>query len=232
MDTTKNILIVDDDRTIAQFVRELLRSEGLQGETCYNATDAILMLQARSYDLLILDIMMPGMDGLQLCREIRRTSRVPIIFLTAKDEKIDKILGLTLGADDYVTKPFEPQEFIARIKAHLRRTEWNQSIDSEETSLTAQNLTLYPMRHECRINNTPLTLAPKEFALLSILMEEPNVFHSVQELFERVWDETYDESGGNSVMVHIRRLRKKLASLDSTRIYITTVWGVGYKIQE
>lgn len=232
MENAKGILVVDDDETIVRLVLELLEREGLFAEACHSASEALRMLHMRSYDLLVLDIMMPEMDGFELCREIRRTSLIPILFLTAKDAKTDKVTGLTLGADDYITKPFEPQEFIARIKAHLRRAEWSQKNTVNKTILTVQNLSLSPARHECHINDTLIALAPKEFELLRVLMEEPSAFHSVQELFERVWGETYDESGGNSVMVHIRRLRKKLASIDSTHTYITTVWGVGYKIQE
>lgn len=231
MNATPNILIVDDNTSIAHLIRELVEKEGFRAQICLNAADALNAVENTSFDVILCDIMMPEMDGFEFCREVRSISKVPIIFITAKNETIDKVSGLTLGADDYITKPFDNHELVARIKGQIRRVYWDSAPDTPSQTLTIQNLTLDPARHECRIDDAQLNLAPKEFKLLLTLMKSPQTPHSVQELFETVWEEPYDESGGNSVMVHIRRLRKKLASLDNTRDYITTVWGVGYKMQ-
>lgn len=231
MNKQPNILIVDDDFPIAQLVKELVQSEGFEAQICLSGHSALSAIKNTSFDLILCDIMMPEMDGFEFCREVRSVTKVPIIFVTAKGETVDKVSGLTLGADDYITKPFDNYELIARIKGHLRRVTWDKTDDNPNRILAVQNLILDPIQHECHINGRPLNLAPKEFKLLLALMTNPQTPHSVQELFENVWEAPYDESGGNSVMVHMRRLRKKLASLDNTREYITTVWGVGYKMQ-
>ncbi len=232
MRKTANILIIDDDPTIARLIKELLKEEGLEGEICLHSSRAMEAITNSFFDLILCDVMMPEIDGFKLCQEIRSRSKVPIIFITAKRETTTKVSGLVLGADDYITKPFDNHELIARVKSQLRRISWDKEAPSASSPLRIQNLTLDPLHHECCIDKCPIKLAPKEFKLLLILMSDPQTPHSVKELFETVWKEAYDESGGNSVMVHMRRLRKKLANVDSSHNYITTVWGVGYKMQQ
>ena len=212
-------------------MKDLLQNEGFHANVCTNANDALNALSEKSYDLVLCDVMMPEMDGFELCAKIRTISKVPIMFVTAKVDAVDKVSGLTVGADDYVTKPFENHELVARIKSHIRRYQWDREDADKTQTLTVQNITLNPAHHECSIEGQRIDLSPKEFALLFTLMEDPKTPHSIQELFESIWGQPYDKSGGNSVMVHIRRLRKKLAHADSTRNYIVTVWGVGYKMQ-
>lgn len=229
MNTGRNILIIDDDPYIANLLLEILNDEGFNGTVCTDAREAFKVFRAATYDLILLDVMMPYIDGYELCCQIRTLSNLPIVFLSAKDSCIDKVTGLTIGADDYITKPFEPYEVTARVKAQLRRTSWCQ--ESPNKSLAFEDISLHPQRHECMLNNIPLELTPTEFDILQILMEEPDVPHSIQEIFETIWNEEYDESGGKTVMVHIRRLRKKLNDANSSHPYITTIWGVGYKMR-
>lgn len=226
----QRILIVDDDQSILDLLLDILKQEGFEATACSCAHEALKALESTPYDLALLDVMMPDMDGFELCQAIRQTSKLPVMFLTARGESIDKVTGLTIGADDYITKPFETHELIARVKAHLRRDTWNGANNDNET-LTFGDLALHPKNHECFLKGIPLELTPKEFAILHLLMEEPSVPHSVREIFEIAWGESYYEAGGKSVMVHIRRLRKKIALTDSAQTYIATIWGVGYKLQ-
>lgn len=225
----QNILIVDDDQSIAHLLQEILHSEGFDCCVCADARSALEVFKAHSCDLALLDIMMPCIDGYELCRQLRTISNVPIIFITAKNNCTDKVSGLMIGADDYITKPFEPYEVIARVKAHLRRVSWDQSKDEEE--ILFENISVYPIKHTATLNGYSLELTPTEFAILEILIKQPDTPHSIQEIFETVWCEPYDEAGGKTAMVHMRRLRKKMHDIDSSRPYIITIWGVGYKMQ-
>ncbi len=225
----QNILIVDDDQSIAYLLQEILHDEGYECSVCTDAYSALENFKANPYDLALLDIMMPELDGYELCRQLRTISNIPIIFITAKNSCTDKVSGLMIGADDYVTKPFEPYEVIARVKAHLRRVSWDQNNNEEE--ILFENISLYPSKHTATLNDISLELTPTEFAILEILIKHPDTPHSVQEIFESVWREPYDEAGGKTTMVHMRRLRKKINDIDSSRPYIITIWGVGYKMQ-
>lgn len=226
MDKRSRILIVDDDADIAALLARLIEAEGMEAVIRNDSASAIASLDD-SFDLAILDIMMPGLDGFETCKQIRASSNVPIVFLSAKDDPSDRVLGLTLGGDDYIAKPFNPHELVARVKAHLRRTQWDAS---PKTRLAIRGLTLDEDTHRCLVGEDEVKLTPKEFELLRYLMMRPGAPCSTPQLFEAIWKSPYDASGGNSVMVHIRRLRKKLASASPSEEYITTVWGVGYKV--
>mgnify|MGYP000249575446 FL=1 len=175
--------------------------------------------------------MMPGMDGFACCRELRRTSSVPIIFLTAKDEEIDKVVGFELGADDYVVKPFKPRELVARVRARLRRTASADAGNAaDRRALECGGIALDEGAYTATLHGEPLCLTPKEFAILACLMHDQGHPVASRDLFETVWGETANAQSNNTVMVHIRHLRKKLAAIDSSQEFVETVWGVGYKL--
>lgn len=226
----RTVLVCDDEREIADLVVSLLEREGYRAQAVYGAADALVFLRANDADLAILDIMMPGMDGFALARRIRETSDMPIIFLSAKDEEVDKVLGFAVGADDYVAKPFRPREFVMRVRACLRRYERPASDASSPDVLRVRDIELNVKTHAASLLGEPLALTPKEFELLRLLMEAAGKPVSTAELFRQAWGETPDASSGNTVMVHVRHLRKKLAAIDATATFIETVWGVGYRL--
>lgn len=226
------ILLVDDEREIADLAALYLENEGFNTRKFYCGRDALECVAREKIDLAILDVMLPDIDGFELCRRIREEHMFPILMLTAKDAELDKITGLALGADDYVTKPFRPLELVARVKAQLRRfTRYNPSREAEEDVLSIKGLTLNRLTHECTLDEKPLSLTPTEFSILWLLMEKPGQVIGAEELFERVWGEKYLNNAGNTVMVHIRHLREKLGDSAEKPRYIKTVWGVGYKIE-
>lgn len=228
------ILVVDDEKEIADLVRFYLENENYEVVTLYNGTDALHAIQNDTFDLAILDIMMPDVNGLTLCRKIREREAYPIIMLTAKGEEVDKINGLTLGADDYVTKPFLPLELVARVKAQLRRYKrYNrpQVADEPETYLTHGALAINIDTHECFLNDQPLALTPTEFAILRILFQKRGRVVSAEDLFKEIWHEEYYDKKNNTISVHIRHLREKLGDSFEDPKYIKTVWGCGYKIE-
>lgn len=226
------ILIVDDDKEIADLVEIHLLAEGYQVFKEYHAKAALDILRQEEVDLVILDIMMPGIDGIQLCKQIREDSAVPIIMLSAKSADEDKIKGLATGADDYVIKPFNPLELIARVKSQLRRyTQFNNAIstDKQEKIIQLPNLFINRETHSVRAYERDVKLTPIEFEILFLLAANRGKVFSTEEIFERVWNEKILEAN-NTVMVHIRRIREKV-ELDSRETQIIkTVWGVGYKI--
>ena len=190
-----------------------------------------LSLLTPEVDLVILDIMMPGMDGFACCRELRRTSSVPIIFLTAKDEEVDKVVGFELGADDYVVKPFKPRELVARVRARLRRATSNDVAREDGPGmLECCGIALDESAYTATLHGEALSLTPKEFAILACLMRDQGRPVASRDLFETVWGEIANAQSNNTVMVHIRHLRKKLAAVDSSQEFVETVWGVGYKL--
>lgn len=233
MNTTPHILIVDDERAIAELVCTLLEQEGMQPTSCLSGEEALEAFQKTAFDLAIIDIMMPGMDGFALCQELRRQSTIPIIFLSAKDEETDKVIGFMLGADDYVSKPFKARELIARVKARLRRAALDNSPQESAPSsvLTNRGIALDTKSHEVTLHDVPLHLTPKEFAILELLLKAQGKPVSTKELFETVWESPYAASDANTVMVHIRHLRAKLAEIDQSKTFIETAWGVGYKVE-
>ena len=232
MQETK-ILVVDDEKEIADLIEIYLVSDGYKVYKAYNAADGLDILAKEDIKLVLLDIMMPGMDGLAMCRKIRETSNIPIIILSAKSTDLDKILGLGTGADDYVTKPFNPLELTARVKSQLRRfTQLNPGSDKgkPETEIQILGLVINKENHKVVVYGEEVKLTPIEFDILYLLASNPGRVFSTDEIFERVWNEKVYEAN-NTVMVHIRRLRGKMKEDTRTEKIITTVWGVGYKIE-
>ncbi|MCI5954352.1 MAG: VanR-ABDEGLN family response regulator transcription factor [Lachnospiraceae bacterium] len=228
----EKIMIVDDEESIADLVEVYLQNEGYRVCKFYNATDALDCLKQEDLSLAILDVMLPDMDGFTLCRKIREKHLFPIIMLTARVEDMDKITGLTLGADDYITKPFNPLELIARVKTQLRRyTRYNVNESpaaSEEISV--RGLRISKTGHKCFLNEKELSLTPLEFSILLYLCEHRGKVVSSEELFAAVWGEAYLDSN-NTVMTHIARLREKMQEPARKPKYVKTVWGVGYTIE-
>ena len=229
------ILIVDDEVEIADLIETYLKNEDYSVSKFYSAKEALECIRITEFDLAILDVMMPEIDGLTLCRKIRESYTYPIIMLTAKDGETDKITGLTLGADDYITKPFLPLELVARIKSQLRRyKKYNPAYSEEEQKdrLIHLGLVLDAKTYECTLNGKPLVLTPTEFAVLRILLENKGCVVSAEELFHRIWKDEYYSKSNNTIPVHIRHLREKLNDTLNKPKYIKTIWGVGYKIEE
>lgn len=223
------ILVADDDAEISELVSLHLRKEGYQVVQAFDGEQAVRAIQAQSIQLAILDIMMPKMDGYAVIRQVRERYQMPIIFLSAKTSDLDKITGLVMGADDYMTKPFNPMELVARVNAQLRRTtQLNQPLEEQEAVIEAGGLVIYPERREVTLYGNAVELTPKEFDILCLLASHPKKVFSVENIFRSVWGDAYYEVGNNTVMVHIRRLRKKLGQDQSGHQYIKTVWGVGY----
>ncbi len=229
-----NILVVDDEQSIADLIEVYLKNEGFTIYKFYNGQDALGCVESEQLELAILDVMLPDIDGFTLCQKIREKYNFPIIMLTAKEEEIDKITGLTLGADDYITKPFRPLELVARIKAQLRRfTKYNSAEPNREEHLIAfSGLILDMDTHECTLNEKKISLTPTEFSILWVLCSNRGRVVSSEELFHEVWGDKYFTNSNNTVMVHIRHLREKMHDSTEHPKYIKTVWGVGYKIEK
>lgn len=229
----EQILVVDDEKEIADLVTLYLENEGFRVFKFYSSEKALECINSQSIDLAVLDIMMPVIDGLKLCRKIREHHHYPIIMLTAKGTEIDKITGLTLGADDYITKPFLPLELVARVKAQLRRyTRYNQGQEQNQDLFVHHGLVLNRKTHECSLNERPLSLTPTEFEILAILCENKGSVVSSEELFHQIWKDEYYSKSNNTITVHIRHLREKMEDSFDNPKYIKTVWGCGYKIEK
>ena len=229
----KRILVVDDEKEIADLLEVYLVNEGYEVSKFYNGTDALSMLSEQSVDLAILDVMLPDMDGFALCRSIRKKWYFPIIMLTAKIEDADKIMGLTMGADDYITKPFNPLEVTARVRGQLRRVDtYNPALGKREEQIyDIRGLVLNIDQHTCTLYGKQVELTPLEFSILAFLCERQGQVVTAEELFEEVWKEKYMDSN-NTVMAHIAKIREKLNENARKPKYIKTVWGVGYKIEQ
>lgn len=229
----EQILVVDDEKEIADLVEVYLNNEGYQIFKFYNARDALECINTHNLCMAILDVMLPDMDGFTLCQKIREHHLYPIIMLTAKVEDMDKITGLTLGADDYITKPFNPLELVARVKTQLRRyTRYNTSEPAEKATdaFDVKGLHISQSNHKCSLNGQDVTLTPIEFNILWYLCEHRGKVIPSEELFEAVWGEKYYDSN-NTVMAHIARLREKLHEPPRRPKIIKTIWGVGYTIE-
>ena len=225
----EKILIVDDDINICELLRLYLEKDGFITEIVTDGLKAIETFSAVNPDLVLLDIMLPGMDGWQICREIRKSSQTPIIMLTAKGETFDKVLGLELGADDYVTKPFETKEVIARIKAVLRRTAGQSSSSEAIKEVSYDKLLINITNYELKIDGNTVDTPPKELELIFHLASNPNRVYTRDQLLDEVWGfEYYGDS--RTVDVHVKRLREKLEGV-SDKWELKTVWGVGYKFE-
>ena len=227
----EKILVVDDETEIADLVELYLKNENYTVYKFYTANDALACIESTELNLAILDVMLPGTTGFAICQKIRERHNYPVIMLTAKIEETDKITGLTLGADDYVTKPFRPLELVARVKAQLRRYKrYNPGrvgvTDLDE--LTHASLLLNTKTHLCLLDEKPLSLTPTEFSILRILLENKGQVVSAEELFRQIWQDEYYVKSNNTITVHIRHLREKLGESAG---YIKTIWGVGYKIE-
>ena len=224
-----NVLVVDDEKEIADLVELYLKNENYHVYKFYNGQDALHCIESQELDLAILDIMLPDIDGLTICQKIREKYTFPIIMLTAKETEIDKITGLTIGADDYVTKPFRPLELIARVKAQLRRYKTMTPLQKEKI-ITIGALSIDQDNHQCTLNNQPLSLTPTEFSILWLLCENKGKVVTVDQIFQDLWGEKYYTNSSSSIMVHIRHLREKMNDSAEDPKYIKTIWGVGYKI--
>ena len=223
-----SILVADDEVEIADLISIHLEKEGYHVITAYNGLEAMQVIQSQSIDLLILDIMMPKMDGYEVTRQVREQYNMPIIFLSAKTSDFDKVHGLVIGADDYMTKPFTPIELVARVNAQLRRyTKLNQPRIEQSAVLEFGGLVISVDRRTITLYGENIVVTPKEFDILYLLASHPKKVFSVENIFEQVWGEAYFE-GSNTVMVHIRTLRKKLGEDKRKEKWIKTVWGVGY----
>lgn len=228
------ILVVDDERDIADLLEVYLKNENYIVYKFYTAKTDLDCIENEEIDLAILDIMLPDLSGYSLCQKIREKYTYPIIMLTAKDEETDMITGLTLGADDYITKPFRPLELIARVKSQLRRYKKYTPISTEEHEksplLVYNKLQLNTQTYECLLDGESIALTPTEFSILSILTEHGGNVVSVEELFRTIWKDEYYSKNSSTITVHIRHLREKLKDTTEKPKYIKTIWGVGYKI--
>ncbi|MCL2848330.1 MAG: response regulator transcription factor [Firmicutes bacterium] len=227
------ILIVDDDVNICQLLNLYLIKDGFSTAICHNGREALKILEKEKFDVILLDIMMPEMDGFETLTEIRKTSRIPVIFVSAKGESMDKISGLDIGADDYVTKPFEPQELISRIKACLRRSAEpiarRLKVKADASDITLGSLVVSLKEYTVTKNGIKLEMAPKEIEILHHLITNPKRVHSREQLFHHLWTRGPNEkkSDTRTIDVHVKRIREKIGESDKWKI--ETVWGVGYK---
>ncbi len=226
--SNEKILVVDDDKNISELLRLYLQKEGYTVVMAHNGEDAISTFESEKPALMLLDVMMPKMDGWEVCRKIRANSNVPIIMLTAKGETFDKVLGLELGADDYVVKPFDPKEITARVKAVLRRTTQIEET-KKDSVINFDNLIVDLSRYEMKVNSEVIEAPPKELELLYFLASHPNRVFTRDQLLDEVWGfEYYGDS--RTIDVHVKRLREKLDGA-SEAWSLKTVWGVGYKFE-
>ena len=220
----QSVLVVEDEASIASFVALYLKNAGYTVKAVANGTDALAQVEAEQPALIVLDLMLPDMDGIEVCRRIRQRRDVPILMLTARDEDIDKIIGLEVGADDYMTKPFNPRELVARVKSILRRST-PQRRDAETAEIRHGELHVDAGRREVHIGDEEIQLAPKEFDLLWELLDHKGLVLTRDQLLERVWGYTF-AGDTRTVDVHVRQVRRKLGDASP----IVTVWGVGYKV--
>ncbi len=228
----ERVMVVDDEREITDLVALYLENERFTVFKCYSGQEAIDCISREKLDLAILDVMLPDVNGFVICKRIRQDFTYPVIMLTAKIAEVDRITGLTLGADDYVVKPFLPLELVARVKAQLRRyMQYNTGGRQDENVIELNGLTLNTKTHACTLNEKPLSLTPTEYSILKILCRNRGSVVSAEELFHRVWGEEYYSKNNNTITVHIRHLREKMGDSFESPKYIKTVWGVGYKIE-
>lgn len=231
--SNKKILIVDDDGEIINLIGFYLKNEGYDILKAYNGNEALRLVENNDIQLIILDIMMPELDGMEVCRRVRMTKNIPIIILSAKSSDIDKVIGLSTGADDYVVKPFSAVELIARVKAQLRRYIYlnnNVKGNSEEYLININGLQINKKTFTVKIYGKEVNLTKTEYEIVLLMAENPNRVFPLEEIFERVWKEKYFQ-GNNTVMVHIARIREKIEDNSRDPKIIKTVWGVGYKIE-
>ena len=230
MKDRQTILLVDDDPHIRQLIRIYLEKEGFQIATAERGDDALAAFRREPPDLMILDVMLPGIDGWDVLKAVRKTSSIPIIMLTAKDETFDKVLGLELGADDYMTKPFDGKELAARVRAVLRRSRDSEG-EAPDDTLSFPGLTISLTKYEAFYEGRKLDMPPKELEVLYFIAAHPNQVFTRDQLLEQVWGFNFIGDSSRTVDVHIKRLREKLPGCESHGWQIRTVWGVGYKFE-
>lgn len=226
-----NILVVDDDEMITEAIEIYLKNEGYNVFKAYDGIEALKILEDEIIHLIIMDIMMPNMDGTRTTVKIREEKQIPIIMLSAKSEDTDKILGLNLGADDYITKPFNPLELIARVNSQIRRYTRFSSLKEDENLIVIGGLTLDKESKVVTAEGEVVKLTPLELKILTLLMENPNRVFSIEEIYERVWNEQVVGSV-DTVTVHIRSIREKIEINSKEPRYLKVVWGIGYKIEK
>ncbi|MGX5558608.1 response regulator transcription factor [Bacillus cereus] len=224
------ILIADDDKEIRNLLKIYLERELYMVDTAINGEEALHLFNQNNYNLVILDLMMPKIDGIEVCKKLRDKTNIPILMLTAKDHEVDKILGLSIGTDDYITKPFSIHEVIARVKALMRRflVLGSNNTAQEKTTLSFKGLTINLNTYTVHTNKEEISLTGKELELLKFFTSNPGQVFTKTQLFRNVWDDNYIEDD-NTVMVHIRKLRKKIEIDPSNPKFIQTIWGIGYK---
>ena len=225
----KKVLVVEDEKLIVKGIRFSLEQDGMEVDCAYDGEEALSMAKEKEYDMILLDLMLPKLDGLSVCQQIREFSNVPIVMLTAKGEDMDKILGLEYGADDYITKPFDNQELLVRIEAVLRRFQKSTGPNNGKM-LHFKDLSLDTEAMEAKIGNTPIALTRYEYLILQLLMSAPSKVFTKNNIFESVWNENFI-GDDNAINVHIGNLRKKFAKVNPEEKYIQTVWGLGFKMQ-
>jgi len=225
-----NILVVEDEKEIAAAIEVYLKNQNYGVYKAYNGMEAINIFEKEQIDLILMDVMMPIMDGIKTTIKIRETSNVPIIFLSAKSEDTDKIMGLNIGADDYITKPFNPLELLARVNSCLRRyTSYSNFSQPQEDVIRIGGVELNYTTKEVLVDGAPVKTTPLEFKILHLLMRHPNRVFSIEEIYEKVWNEpAYNP---DTVTVHIRRIREKIEINPKEPKYLKVVWGIGYKFE-
>jgi len=231
---SRKVLVVDDEKLIVKGLRFSLEQDGMEVDCAYDGEEALEKAKAGEYDIILLDLMLPKMDGLEVCQQIREFSNVPIIMLTAKGEDMDKILGLEYGADDYVTKPFTPLELMARVNSQLRRyTKFNnrgQNKKENDRVHVIGGIELNEDTVEVFVDGKPVKMTPIEFKILALLMKNPGRVYSADEIYERVWNEKAINT--DTIMVHVRNIRDKIEINPREPKYLKVVWGVGYKMEK
>ncbi|SHJ88424.1 DNA-binding response regulator, OmpR family, contains REC and winged-helix (wHTH) domain [Dethiosulfatibacter aminovorans DSM 17477] len=230
----KVVLVVDDDKDIRNMIKIYLQNDNYDVVLAKDGNEALEILEGTKVDLVVLDIMMPGMDGMETCMKIRENHRMPIIFLSAKGEDMDKIMGLSAGGDDYLTKPFNPMELTARVKANIRRVDVFDKIESEsdkEDTITIDDLTINVDTHQVFYKDEEIHLTKTEFDILKLLASNRGMVFSIEKIYNKVWKDEFFVTD-NTVTVHIRKLREKLKDDYKNPKYIKTIWGVGYKIEK
>lgn len=228
----ERILIIDDEKEITELIELFLINESYQVLKAHSSQEAVKIIKRESFDLAVIDVMLPDGNGFDLCKLIREKYTYPIIILTSKTEGIDRVTGLSLGADDYVTKPFLPVELVARVKAQLRRVQdYDKKDHHVSDTLAVMGLFLNKTSHECRLNDELIKLTPTEFSILWLLCKNRGKVFSAEELFMTVWGEKYYKNSRNTVMVQIRHIRDKLHDTGEKPRFIKTIWGVGYIVE-
>ncbi|HHY91057.1 MAG TPA: response regulator transcription factor [Clostridiales bacterium] len=225
----EKILIIDDELEINELIKSYLEKEDFQTSSAYNGRQALEMVRQEKPDLIILDIMLPDIDGIELCLDLRKHSDAPILFLSCKSEELDKILALSVGGDDYVTKPFLPGELVARVKAHLRRNRLLATPKKNNSIIKYPGLEVNLESHEVWVNQEPVNLSAKEFEILSLLIKNPKRIFSMEQLYQMVWKSESLEGDSRTIMVYISNLRKKIEPDPANPKYIINIRGVGYK---